>query len=218
MGFSFYSGARKGNCHMQSIRCIEGVLRTQQDHSAHTNWRNSCRIRWTTDRTAGNYPERRQDGSHWVQSVLYRITYIKHAREWRLLQQRMQWRTWLEMKPEAKVTVTLCWAVDSELESWRLLLCTRAHRNFKQGNYRIIFELYNFSLSSCERWIRRGIIGDREMCCRSKKILWMDIYGSIKDIYLWIKIMVLTFLPIISKFSAVKKYCFCNKWYISLKN
>ena len=87
---------------------------------------------------------------------------------------RMQLREWLEMKAEAKSTVTFA-------ELWILNFNPKGnvrhtHRNFKQGNYRIILEFYNIALSSCEGWIRKGIIDDRKMCYRSKKIMWKDIY------------------------------------------
>lgn len=83
-------------------------------------------------------------------------------------------RKWLEMKAEAKSTVTFA-------ELWILNFNPKGnvrhtHRNFKQGNYRIILEFYNIALSSCEGWIRKGIIDDRKMCYRSKKIMWKVIY------------------------------------------
>lgn len=50
------------------------------------------------------------------------------------------------------------------------------HGNFKQGNDRIVFEFYSITLSSCEGWIRRGIIDARKICYRSKKSMWKEVY------------------------------------------
>lgn len=87
--------------------------------------------------------------------------------------QRMSWRKWLEMKNEAKPTV-----IDAVLGLLNFNPERQCWTHTGILNRKITESYLNFrtSLFPCEGWMRRGIIDDRKMCYKSKKIMWEDIY------------------------------------------